>query len=243
MSTRTALLLAVLVFVGTVMVRLPARTLVPLLPAQISCQTPSGTVWRGACAQLRSGPVSLTGVSWTLHPAALLHGHLAAELVSADPRASGQAAVELSRDGELQVHDLAAQLALHDGLSVLPRGLAGTVLLDVSGAQLQHGQVTALTGSIRVLQLRSEAQSADLGSFELRFPPAAPGGPIQGQLFDLGGPLSVSGQLRLMRAGGYDLSGSVAARPDATPELVQALQLLGPADTQGRRTFSLAGTL
>lgn len=243
MSTRTALLLAVLVFLGTLLARLPARTLLPLLPTQISCQMPIGTVWQGGCTQLRSGPLTLTSVSWSLHPSALLRGRLSAQLSSADPRASGQAAVEVSHDGELAVHDLAAQLALKDGLSVLPHGLGGTVLLQVAHARLQHGDLTQLEGSVRVLQLRSESQAADLGSFELSFPPAEPGAPVQGRLFDLGGPLSVSGQLRLTRGGGYDLSGTVAARPGANPDLVQALQLLGPADAQGRRTFSLAGTL
>jgi hypothetical protein len=243
MTTRAALLIAILVFVITVLVRLPARTLLPLLPPQVSCETPSGTVWHGACAQLRSGTVSLSGFTWHVQPAQLLRGGLQAELVSTDPKASGQAIVTLSAHQQVDVHQLTAQLPLRNGLSVLPHDLSGTVQVSVDRAQLRHGQLLALQGFVRVLQLRSESQAADLGSFELRFPPAAPGDPIQGQLQDLGGPLSVSGQLRLMRSGGYDLSGWVVARPSASPELVQALQLLGPADAQGRRMFSVAGSL
>jgi hypothetical protein len=52
----------------------------------------------------------------------------------------------------------------------------------------------------------------------------------------------VSGELRLM-SGGYDLAGFVAARAAASSDVVQALQLMGPADAQGRRMFSLAGSL
>ncbi|HEX4025147.1 MAG TPA: type II secretion system protein N [Steroidobacteraceae bacterium] len=243
MSTRAALILAILVFVVTLLVRWPARALTALLPTGVSCDAPAGTVWHGSCGQLRSGRTLLSGVSWTLHPAALLRLHLSVDLASDDPRARGAAHVELARGADLSVSALSAQLPLQDGLSLLPRGLAGTLQFALEQARIQHGELTALTGSVRVLQLRSESQSADLGSFELLFPAAPPGAPIQGQLRDLGGPLSVSGQLRLTRGNSYELSGSVAARGDANPQLVQALQLLGPADSQGRRTFSLAGSL
>lgn len=243
MSIRSALLLAILVFVVTLLARLPATALMPLLPAGVSCQMPGGTIWHGSCAQLRDGNLSLSGFSWKLHPAGLLRLRLSAELSSDDPRAAGHTHVQITRDGQIQLQGLSAQLPLQGGLALFPRGLAGTVQIAVDGARVQHEQLLALQGSIRVLQLRSEDQSADLGSFELVFPPAPEGAPIEGQLHDLGGPLSVTGQLRLMRAGGYDLSGSVAARDQASPELLQALQLLGPPDGQGRRTFSLAGSL
>ncbi|MGH8144186.1 MAG: type II secretion system protein N [Steroidobacteraceae bacterium] len=243
MSIRTAIVLAILVFVATLLARWPARALTPLLPAGISCDTPSGTVWHGSCAQLRSGRTTLAGFSWTLHPAALLRLHLSADLRSEDPRASGYAHVQLARGEELQISAVSAQLPLQGGLTLLPRGLTGTVQVALEQAQIRQGQLIALVGSVRVLQLRSEDQAADLGSFQLQFPPAPPGDPIQGQLRDLGGPLSVRGQLRLTRGNNYELSGSVAARDDASPQLIQALQLLGPPDAQGRRMFSLAGSL
>jgi hypothetical protein len=134
-------------------------------------------------------------------------------------------------------------LPLQGGLSLLPQGLAGTVQVALDQVRFRHGELVALTGSVRVLQLRSDAQSMDLGSFELQFPSTLPDSPIQGQLRDLGGPLAVSGQLQLTRGNNYALSGSVTARGDASPQLVQALELLGPPDPQGRRTFSLAGSL
>jgi len=243
MSTRAALVLAIVVFVATLVVRWPARALTPWLPAGVSCDGAAGTVWHGSCVQLRRGHNTLAGVSWTLHPGALLRLRLSADVASADPRASGRARVQLARDGQLQISDLSAQLPLQGGLNLLPRGLAGTVRFAFTRAQLQHGQLTALTGTVRVLQLRAASQSGGLGSYELKFPPAANGAAIRGQLRDLGGPLSVSGQLQLTRGNGYQLSGSVAARTDASAQLLQALQLLGPPDAQGRRTFSLAGSL
>jgi hypothetical protein len=53
----------------------------------------------------------------------------------------------------------------------------------------------------------------------------------------------VSGLLQLSPSGAYDLEGSVAPRPGASADLTQTLQLLGAPDAQGRRPFSLAGSL
>ncbi|HLK71038.1 MAG TPA: hypothetical protein VKT19_03730, partial [Steroidobacteraceae bacterium] len=53
MRTSYALGLVVFVFVATLLARLPARVLLPLLPPGISCQQPTGTVWHGGCAQLQ----------------------------------------------------------------------------------------------------------------------------------------------------------------------------------------------
>ena len=244
MSTTRALLLAGLVFLVTLLARLPARALLPLLPAGTDCEAPSGTIWRGACTELRVPRVSLMSVSWAIHPAALLALHLSANVASDDPRAVARAAVTLSHGGRLQLQAVSAQLPLQGGLpGIFPSGLSGQLQIAIDSATLERGQLLALQGSVRVLQLRSESQAADLGSFELSFPAVSAGEPIDGQLRDLGGPLSVSGDLRLMREGGYELTGYVAARPQASADVIQALQLLGPPDAQGRRMFSLAGSL
>jgi hypothetical protein len=63
------------------------------------------------------------------------------------------------------------------------------------------------------------------------------------RLRDLNGPLSVTGVLQLLPTGSYQLDGSVTARPGTSAELTQKLQMLGPPDTQGRQTFSVAGSL
>ena len=64
-----------------------------------------------------------------------------------------------------------------------------------------------------------------------------------GRLRDIDGPLSLQGQARLSSDGSYEFSGTVATHGGASPDLQQALQLLGPPNAQGRYEFSLAGTL
>jgi hypothetical protein len=229
------------VFVITLVLRLPARVLTALLPTDVVCDSPGGTVWSGSCGALRAGTLVIAGLSWQLHPAALLHLQLAADLTSEDPH--GQAQARLGLDGAVQITALAATLALPGGLALVPAGTSGNMHLAIDSARLEGGHLVAVQGRIALQQLHIASPPADLGGFELQFAPPDPNAGIVGQLRDLDGPLSVTGVLQLARTGSYDLEGSVAPKPDAGADLTQVLQLLGPPDAQGRRAFSIGGTL
>ncbi len=244
MPLRSAAILSVLIFVVTVLVRLPARWLVGLLPPKVQCEAPSGTLWNGACGELRAGGYGLRGVSWRLHPAALLRMRLAADLGSEDPAARGRASIELARSGELAIKDLVASVDVQSGAGMLPVMVSGRLELALASARIVGARPAALQGKIDLQQLHVISPPADLGSFELQFAPQPEGAPLLGELRDLNnGPLSVNGRLRLTSGGAYQLDGTVAARAQAGAALTQALLLLGPPDVQGRRQFSLAGTL
>jgi general secretion pathway protein N len=240
---RAALILVVVAFVATVLVRLPARVLLFMLPADVACEAPIGTVWSGSCDRLRVGALAVSGLSWRLHPAALLRLRLGADLASEDPAARGHAQVELAPDGELAITALAASVALPGSAGLVPAGVSGTLQLAIDSARIAGAHLVAVQGSVELQQLHVENPAADLGGFALQFAPPNQSAAIVGQLRDLNGPLSVTGVLQLSPTGSYDLEGSVAARPGASAELTQLLQWLGPPDAQGRRALSLAGTL
>jgi len=247
---RAALILLGVAFLATVLVRLPAQAALWALPPDVACESPSGTIWNGTCGELHVDAVVLQGVSWQLHPAALLHLRLAADIASADAAASGHAQVEIARGGQISIAALAAQIALPGHLGLVGPGTSGTLQLDVDSARIAAGHLVALQGRSVLQQLRIANPPADLGSYELLFaPPVAaaqlPGAAVAmlGQLRDVNGPLSVTGVLRLSPDGSYELGGSVAPKPEAGADLAQVLQLLGPPDPQGRRTFSIAGTI
>ncbi len=231
------------VFLITLVARLPARVLAALLPADVVCEAPAGTVWVGSCEQLRAGSVAIADVSWQLQPAALLHLQLGADVASQDPAAHGHARAQLAPGGDVQITALVAMLTLPGRLGLVPAGASGSLQLAIDTARLSGGHLVSVQGTITLLQLHIANPAADLGSFELQFAPPNPSGPIVGQLRDLDGPLSVIGVLQLTRTGSYDLEGSVAPKPDSSADLTQVLQLLGPPDTQGRRAFSIGGTL
>ena len=108
----------------------------------------------------------------------------------------------------------------------------------------QDGQLAALDGVVLASDLRSGApQSLPYGSYRLQLAPAAPGAPMVGQLVDLGGPLGVNAQWQISPALAWQLEGTVVTRPAAAETLALQLQMLGNADPQGRRQFSVAGQL
>jgi len=252
MSLKSAIYLGAAIFVLTVLVRLPAAVLPLLLPAAIHCQAPSGTLWQGSCGELRSGGVEISDVRWTLHPLALLRARLAVDVQSDDARASGRAQMTVRRNGDLDVQSLNATLPMQGGLSLMPAGWSGTVEVVIQQASVRGGHLTTLQGAATVRQLHSDHPPSDLGSFELDFPKASDSdaravasgtAPMVGTLRDFDGPISLQSQVQLSSSGAYEIAGTAAARNSSNADLQQMLQLLGPADSQGRHAFSLAGTL
>jgi len=244
MSLRWALILAAVLFLLTLLVRLPARLLLSYLPPDVICDDPGGTVWHGSCGQVRSEGLSIAGVSWIVHPAALLSLKLSADLSSADPNAGGSASIEATRNGDVSISALRATLPLAAGSLFLPAGSSATLVLALPSASIHHEHLVAAQGTVDLQQLHLAKPVADLGSYELQFAPSSSESIIGGQLRDLEGPLAVNGMLRLQPNGAYDIDGTVAARSSASDDLNKALQLfLGPPDAQGQHTFSLAGTL
>lgn len=241
---RPLLVLAALVLAGTVLVRLPARWGMALAPAGVSCAEPSGSIWRGGCKGLQVAGLTLESATWQLHPLAFLRLRLALDLQVDDARVAGQARLELSPGGHVEARDLRAHLPIDPGLLPLfPRGWGGELVLALDELALEKGHPAGLRGELHARGLRRFGPPMAFGDYALRFdqPPDANGRQV-GQLADEGGPLALSGQLQVGSDGQYELNGLVAARAEATPELAHDLEILGPADAQGRRPFSLAGS-
>jgi len=243
MSVRSAILLVVAVFACTLLVRLPAEAVAWLLPRSIACESPAGTLWHGGCAEIRSGALALADVRWTLHPLSLLRAQPALDVDSNDPRARGSAHLTLHVNGDLDIATLSAALPLEGGLVPVPSGWSGALELDIGRASVRNGHVAAVQGTLTARSLRMDHPRADLGSFELKFPTAPlSDAPMLGTLRDLGGALSLSGQLQLRRDGNYEVEGSIAPRDAASADLQQLLTLLGPPDAAGRHAISFAGS-
>jgi hypothetical protein len=183
----------------------------------------------------------LSDLHWSLHAWPLLRGQARLDLQSADPRASGRGSITLHPNGDAEIDSLAAVLPLQNGLAIVPAGWRGQLDLDIAHAELQRQQLVAIVGTLTARELHLERPATDLGGFELRFPPAAAGATSVGSLRDIGGPLAVQGSVQLVH-GSYQLDATVALRDPTNSALEQLLQLLGPADAQGRHQLSLAGS-
>lgn len=237
-------LAALLLFALTVVARLPSRWALQAAPDGVSCEEPAGSVWRGHCTRLQVAGMAIGPVSWRLHPLPLLLARGDVDLTSHDARLPGSAQLTLRSGGRLEAHALRASMPLDSGLLPLfPNGWSGQLELDLSTLTLAAGHVKALQGVINANALKQLNPLMPFGSYQLRFAARATREDlIIGALRDSGGPLAVTGTLQLRTSGDYELNGTAAARSDATPELVRAVEFLGQADAQGRRPFSLTGT-
>jgi general secretion pathway protein N len=231
------------VFVGVGLATLPASLLASRLPADLTVEGISGTVWNGAADVLRLRGTPLGAFGWRIEPAALLSGELAARVEVTRPDGFVRGRVAASGGGTLTGRDIELDLpltALHPGSEQDWRGsLKGTV----QSARLERGWPVAIVGSFRMLGLRPPASQLPIGDYALDFDGRADT-PTQlvGRVRDLAAPLVVRAQLVIKRDRSYVLAGEVTARPEAAPEVSRAIAFLGAPDAAGRRAFEITGT-
>ena len=131
-------------------------------------------------------------------------------------------------------------------VTVALAGWTGTLHLKFAALVLEDQWPVRADGTLEIIDLTGPAQRpANLGSFRVVFPPdAAAGDTLAGVLSDLGGPVEIKGNVQLKKTGrSYIIEGLVKTRGDAPQNLAKALEYLGPPDGEGRRPFSVAGTL
>ena len=215
----------------------------------------AGTVWSGT-AVLGSGPgLPMRDIHWDFRALPLLLGRVSA---SFEARLSdgfiSAAATGWSNRLELSAVRVSTNLAALN--SILNLGEArGLVSLSMDRLEIQDGRPTTAVGNVRVSGLEVAAFSSTnvsslipLGSFEARFNDTGGQG-IAGTISDSGGPLEASGTLTLALDGSYIVEVLARARPDASEELLQGMQLaenFGMAsepDVEGRRLYTLTGSL
>jgi hypothetical protein len=186
----------------------------------------------------------LQDVGWIVHPWPLLRAHLDLDLSSADARAPGTVDVSISPGGHVVLRDLHAQLPVGtEFLPLFPTAWSGRLRLELTRVEFERQRLRVLQGTATASDLAQRNPPILYGSYELQFGGAArTDGVIAGKLRDLGGPLAVTGTLELRGGSEYELNGLVSARPGASADLVKAVEFLD-SDAQGRRTFSLMGTL
>ena len=236
-------LLALIAFAVIVLARLPASWVFPNRP-ELSCASVDGTVWSGSCQGLLVQRFALGDLAWDLAPLKLLTGALAAHVTLAHGPLAARGDIARGFGGSVTLRNLTADVPLDPALIPhVPRQLRGSVHAQLSLARLEHGAIAELRGRIEAHDLTQRAgRVTALGSYAVTFSGGGGSAPV-GTVEDLGGPLALSGTLRLTRDPGYLLEGQVATRPGAAPELVNAVAFLGSPDALGRRPFSFGGTL
>jgi hypothetical protein len=244
-SYRLLIALGAAAFVAMLLVRFPLRWATAVLPQSVSCEDPRGTAWSGSCGQLFAAGASLGATRWRLQPLWLLAGRLQARVISYPPRAQLDGLLSASVFGRVGARNLVVEIELGPGgLAQLPANLRGRARAQLDELQWRDGRLAALRGRVTARDLVQDGNPPlPLGDYDVVFEQAPePNGDIVGRLKDAGGPLEVTGTLRLTSPPGYLLDGTVAPRADAAPVLVRQLAFLGTPDAAGRRPFSVEAT-
>lgn len=226
---------------------LPASLLLRFIPPEVQLLGVEGTVWRGSADSVVLRGKPLGSLSWSNRPwrLAILELDYAVHLLP--PGGDLKLDVSLGDARRIDLRNLRGGFPVMaiDGL-LAPKGWSGTAELDVERITLVDGFPESASGTLVARDLTATGRGRlNIGSFELVLGAGTVGGEgISGRLRDLGaGPMKVRATLELRPDRSYLLSGEVAAGPEAGDAIQRTLAFLGPADSLGRRPFTVEGSL
>ncbi len=249
MSRRSTLVAAgIAAFLVCLVAMVPASQLASRLPAGVVMAGVGGTIWSGRARDLAFNGRTIGAIAVVLPALAPVSARMVLPRDAAAPLAAryrGTVQGDFAGD-EIIGHDLAGQVPItaFEGLAT-PRGWTGLLELELETLRLADRRPADAAGTLILRSLRAPGSGGQiLGDFELAIGEGAVGtGSLNGRLRDLGGPLRVRGAIELDPDGRYLLSGEAAPGPDAGPAIFDTLAFLGPPDSQGRRPFTIEGSL
>ena len=233
-------------FLVCLVAMLPANQLTRRLPAGIEVGGVGGTVWSGRARSLTVNGRSLGGLQWSCRPWSLLVLEWSCAVSLAPP--GGEITGELSGDfgPEVVGENLRGRvpIAAFEGIAT-PRGWTGDLEVDLDAVRFVGRRPASAAGTMFLRNLRAPGAGGQvLGDFELTVGEGTVGSEaLNGRLRDLGGPLRVRGSIEMGQDGRYLLTGEAAPGPGAGPAIFDTLSFLGSPDSQGRRPFTIEGTL
>lgn len=233
------------------LINLPASLLSRQLARHgINSSSTSGSVWHGQVTGLQVGVLNMGNAEWRIRFLPLLTGKLAADIKLTQSNGFAESRVSVGLTGRITLSNLSASLPLQSivGSGGLPGGWVGTAQAKFSELVLNNAWPVTAQGTLDVLDLTGPArQPNNIGAYRLSFPAAgadASTDALLGKLEALqGAAIDVTGTLKFAADRSYLLDTLVAARGNAPQNITQSIQYLGTPDAQGRRPFSVSGTL
>jgi general secretion pathway protein N len=224
----------------------PASQVARRLPPGVALGGLSGTIWSGRARSLAVEEHPLGALQWSCRPWRLVLLEWSCRIGLQPP--GGEVTGDFSGDfaGSLIGRGIrgTAPISNFEGVAT-PRGWTGNLELDLDTFTVESRRPETATGRLFLRGLRAPgANGQRLGDFELVVGEGSVGGAtLNGRLRDLGGPLQIRGAIELFEDGRYLLRGDAAPGPGAGPAIFDTLGFLGPPDGQGRRPFTIEGTL
>jgi hypothetical protein len=234
----------VIAFLLVIVANVPASLVGRWLPTGLTVGTLSGTVWHGEAQSMRAAGIDVERLTWRLQPLALIGGRISAHVDVVNRTDRAAADITIGRGGRVAARALDADFdAAAIAGRALPAGWAGPIRVRLDDIVIERGWITAISGTAESGSLTGPSNVQPyLGSYHLEFGRDATTNPneLLGHFHDLGGPIEISGTIRLSRDRRAVLSGWVRARPGAAPEVRSDIESkLLQSDPQGRRLFSV----
>lgn len=227
---------AVVLFIGTVLVELPASLLALAWPDDVPVvlEDVRGSLWHGRAMQVRWRDRTLGSLAWTTRPGALLLGTFDTQL-HLRGEANAQAHV-LRGFRRTRIQDLDATFPadwLQGPLAGAAMRAQGQIRLAVPSATIERDRVTAIAGEMtwQDATLRGSTR-ATVGTLRARFA-LADDQCVHGIIRDDGGALSAIGGF-VTDFSSYQADLRLAARD---PRVAPAIRWLGQADASGGRAL------
>jgi general secretion pathway protein N len=237
-SRRTTITVAVLLYLLTLVWNLPAavvwRLVAVQLPAEVSLEGLTGTLWSGQVRRMLVGGIDQGALAWDWQPGQVLAGHLGLALVWQPRNGRVDADLRLA-PGRITLENVSGRLdaASMAAVNRAPFVLAGTWLLHVPVLELRQFELVERAEGRLVWEDAAGGlpQPLQLGHLAADFTSADDW--LVLQLSDQGGPLGLAGSARWRPGQPMYIESRLMARPEAESGLSAGLQLLGAADAQG----------
>ncbi|RFA31421.1 hypothetical protein CAI21_02065 [Alkalilimnicola ehrlichii] len=209
----------------------------------------SGSIWSGQAAVATIEGQRLEAVQWKLRPSHLLTGRLASDVQARLPNGSVSGYVNVSGNS-LRARDLRLDMPVDQLLNMadvtLPARIGGRFDISMRSLRIENERLTEADGMLTWHQATLNlGRPLQMGSLNLRLEPGEDG-MINGTLISQGGPIDLSGDLRIRPDGDFDLEMTVRALEGAEDAIGPAMGLLGiPADgtpVRSRLSGNLDGT-
>jgi len=226
----------------------PASLLFKFAHGQVQAGAISGTAWHGKAGTLQAGILNLGDAEWNLHVLPLFVGRVVADVKLVQQKGFAQGQVSASLGGQLKLNQFSASLPFDSllGSGGLPSGWTGTAQIKLDELVLKNNWPVAAKGTVDALDVTGPANApVNLGNYRVTFPAAdSTASSLVGDLQDQSGAaISLSGKLIIGTDRSYQLNTNVAARPNTPESISQGMQYLGEPDAQGRRPFTVSGTM
>ena len=248
MKIRWVILLALLAFVVTTVVRFPADVVfanINTTPLIIS--NPGGTIWRGTArsAGVINGPAKAESVNWILNPLTLISGKLGANIDFKLLDGTGEADVARAFNGDVFVSDADITINAQSLVSLMPAALVqlgGELQLHLDDAHFNPQHPESIRGQLHWsnAQIRDPV-TASLGNVTLDITPNAAG--HSAELKNQGGMVTINGKVDIDKQGGYRADIRLQPVSNAPPDIDSTLSLLGRKGSDGSYRLRQNGRL